>query len=153
AAMDEATRAAYFATESSAVQLPYLVIGCIVLGWAVLIFATRFPNTSPEAAAAGPEETAFGELRRKPRFVLALVAQFFYVGAQVGIWSFLIRYVQATVPGTPEKMAADFLKASLVAFMLGRFTGVALMRYISPTRLLALFAVINVVLCGIAVGM
>src|SRR5262249_44713221 len=153
AAMDAATRNTYFATESAAVQLPYAIIGSIVLIWALLILATRFPDTSPEAATADTGSTRLGDLRRNRRFLLAVVAQFFYVGAQVGIWSFLIRYVQATMPGTPEKMAANFLKVSLVAFMLGRFAGVALMRHISPTRILALFAIINVVLCGIAVGM
>jgi FHS family L-fucose permease-like MFS transporter len=60
--------------------------------------------------------------------------------------------VQGTIPGTPEKVAADFLTASLVAFMLGRFSGVALMRYIRPTRILALFSIINVLLCAIAVA-
>ena len=159
AAMDGTTRATYFAAESAAVQLPYLVIGSVVLFWSVLIFSTRFPEISPEpeptntaSAAANTAADNASALRRNRRFILAVIAQFFYVGAQVGIWSFLIRYVQGTVPGTPEKMAANFLTASLVAFMLGRFTGVALMRHFSPTRLLASFATVNIVLCGIAVG-
>jgi FHS family L-fucose permease-like MFS transporter len=152
-AMTDATRAAYFAGESAAVQLPYLVIGSVVLCWALLILATRFPESARQVADAGTGAAHLGNLRRNRRFVLAVVAQFFYVGAQVGIWSFLIRYVQATMPGTPEKMAANFLAASLVAFMLGRFAGVALMRRFSPTRLLALFATVNVVLCAVAVGM
>lgn len=153
AAMNAATRAAYFAGESAAVQLPYLVIGSIVLCWAVLILATRFPESTHHAADSGTGAAHLGNLRRNRRFVLAVVAQFFYVGAQVGIWSFLIRYVQGTMPGTPEKMAANFLTASLVAFMVGRFAGVALMRRFAPTRLLALFAVVNVVLCAVAVAM
>src|ERR1700736_6106521 len=151
AAMTDATRIAYFAGESRAVQLPYLVIGIIVLCWALLILATRFPESAHQASGTGAAH--LGNLRRNRRFVLAVIAQFFYVGAQVGIWSFLIRYVQGTMPGTPEKIAANFLTASLVAFMIGRFAGVALMRRFSPTRLLALFAIINVVLCAVAVGM
>jgi FHS family L-fucose permease-like MFS transporter len=151
--MTDATRTAYFAGESRAVQLPYLVIGIIVLCWALLILATRFPESPQQAADAATGAAHLGNLRRNRRFVLAVIAQFFYVGAQVGIWSFLIRYVQGTMPGTPEKIASNFLAASLVAFMLGRFTGVALMRRFSPTRLLALFAVVNVVLCAVAVGM
>src|SRR5262249_34740956 len=116
AAMDNTTRSAYFAAESSAVQLPYLVIGTVVVFWALLILATRFPDTSPESAGADANATGSTGLRHNRRFLLAIVAQFFYVGAQVGIWSFLIRYIQATVPGTPEKTAADLLTASLVAF-------------------------------------
>jgi FHS family L-fucose permease-like MFS transporter len=149
AAMDSAQRSVYFAAESSAVQLPYLIIGLVVLGWATLILITRFP----EASGAGPT-TDFQprSLWQNRRFVLAVVAQFFYVGAQVGVWSFLIRYVQATQPGTSQKLAANYLTACLVAFMVGRFAGTALMRRISPTRLLASFAAINVLLCAAAVA-
>jgi FHS family L-fucose permease-like MFS transporter len=145
AAIDTAQRSVYFAAESSAVQLPYLIIGLVVLGWATLILITRFPK----ASAAGPT-TDFQprSLWQNRRFVLAVVAQFFYVGAQVGVWSFLIRYVQATQPGTSQKLAANYLTACLVAFMVGRFAGTALMRRISPTRLLASFAAINVLLCA-----
>ena len=153
ASMTDAARAAYFAGESRAVQLPYLVIGIVVLCWALFILAARFPEVSRQAADAGTGAAHLGNLRRNRSFVLAVVAQFFYVGAQVGIWSFLIRYVQGTMPGTPEKIASNFLAASLVAFALGRFAGVALMRRFSPTRLLGLFAIVNVVLCAVAVGM
>jgi len=152
AAMGAVQRSAYFASESIAVQLPYLIIGLVVLGWATLILITRFPNTEPPAASATRDSGLhLRSLRHNRRFVLAVVAQFFYVGAQVGIWSYLIRYVQATQPGTPQKLAANFLTASLVAFMVGRFAGTALMRRISPTRLLAAFAAINVLLCAAAV--
>ena len=152
AAMDVAHRSAYFASESTAVQLPYLIIGLVVLGWATLILITRFPTTDQHAASATRDSGLhLRSLLRNNRFVLAVVAQFFYVGAQVGVWSYLIRYVQATQPGTPQKLAANFLTASLVAFMVGRFAGTALMRRISPTRLLASFAGINVLLCAAAV--
>jgi FHS family L-fucose permease-like MFS transporter len=151
AAMGGAERASYLASESAAVQLPYLIIGLVVLGWAVLILCTRFPATLQQTAGAESGAMATRTLRRNRRFVLSVVAQFFYVGAQVGIWSYLIRYVQATMPGTPEKLAANFLTASLVVFMIGRFAGTALMRHIAPTRLLAAFSLSNVVLCSVAI--
>lgn len=85
--------------------------------------------------------------------MMAVAAQFFYVGAQIGIWSYLIRYAQGTIPGTPEKLAANFLTAGLVLFMLGRFAGAALMRYMKAARLLAMFALTNVALCAVAVAL
>jgi FHS family L-fucose permease-like MFS transporter len=147
AAMDTAQRTAYFGSESAAVQIPYLVIGLVVLAWAILILLTRFPKVS----AASPSDFPLRSLWRNRRFLFAVVAQFFYVGAQVGVWSYLIRYVQATQPGTAQKVAADYLTASLVAFMVGRFAGTALMRRIPPSRLLGSFAAINVLLCIAAV--
>jgi FHS family L-fucose permease-like MFS transporter len=152
--MGPTAREAFFAAESSAVQTPYLVIGLVVVLWALLIAFTRFPATSSDAAktAFGQRHGVFGRLLRKRRFVLAIVAQFFYVGAQVGIWSFLIRYIQDGLPGTPEKSAAGYLTGSLVLFMVGRFVGTALLRYWPAARLLGIFALINLVLCSVAVA-
>jgi MFS transporter, FHS family, L-fucose permease len=152
AAMSLAERHAYLVQEAAAVQWPYLVIGLVVIGWAVIILLTRFPDTSvaPEEHAATRHGT-LGRLLRSGRFMAAVAAQFFYVGAQVGVWSYLIRYVQATVPGTPARSAANFLTASLVCFMVGRFGGAALMKYLQPARLLAAFATINIVLAMVAV--
>ena len=153
-AMSAAERATFYATEAAAVQGPYLIIGAIVVAWALLLLICRFPQTRATAGAAdrGSGIANLVGLLRDRYFLLAVAAQFFYVGAQVGVWSYLIRYAQVTVPGTPEKIAANFLTASLVLFMAGRFAGAALMRYVAPARLLAACALINVVLCTVAIG-
>lgn len=158
AAMGEAARAAYYASETRAVQWPYLVIGVVVLGWAVLILATRFPRSADAAANEAQTVSAagsgvLGKLLGDRYFVGAMLAQFFYVGAQVGVWSYTIRYVQACMPGTSHREAANFLTAELVCFMLGRFAGAALMKYIAPVRLLMSFAAINVILMLYAVAL
>ncbi|MBB3780239.1 FHS family L-fucose permease-like MFS transporter [Xanthomonas campestris] len=152
AAMTPAARAAFFATESAAVQTPYLVIGAVVVVWAILIALVRFPTGDAGPGEAAPRRARFSELLRNRLFVFSVVAQFFYVGAQVGIWSYLIRYLQDAVPGTPEKSAATYLTISLVLFMAGRFIGTALLRYLAPARLLASFATINLVLCAVAIA-
>ncbi|WP_266158181.1 L-fucose:H+ symporter permease [Dyella silvatica] len=153
AAMSALTRSAYLAQETSAVQLPYLVIGLAVLGWALLILVTRFPlpHHADDEVLSSAGRSVLGKLLGDHRFRWALAAQFFYVGAQVGVWSYLIRYVQGTMPGTSAKEAANYLTASLVCFMAGRFAGTVLMRYIAPVRLLAAFSTLNVLLAGLAV--
>jgi len=152
AAMGETARRAYLVQEAAAVQWPYLVIGLVVIGWAALILLTRFPDmrVTPEQHATAHHGT-LGRLLRSGRFTAAVAAQFFYVGAQVSVWSYLIRYVQATMPGTPARSAANFLTASLVCFMVGRFAGAALMKYLRPARLLAAFAAIDIALAMVAV--
>ena len=154
AAMSPAAIDAWRAQEAAAVQLPYLVIGLGVLFWALLIALTRFP-----AATEGREDSKgignlarFGELLRRPRYLLGVFAQFCYVGAQVGIWSYTIRYVQAELPGTSERAAADLLIVALVLFMAGRFIGTALMARLAPLRLLAAFGLINAALALVAVA-
>jgi FHS family L-fucose permease-like MFS transporter len=120
----------------------------------VLVAVTRFP---PQARAPAPDDPnqlsmrqSIAALATRRHFLFGVVAQFFYVGAQVGVWSFMIRYAQAEVPGMGEKTAASYLTASLVCFMIGRFVGTALMSRFSPTRLMASFAAINICLTLIA---
>ena len=138
----------YLAMEIKAVQLPYLVIGCVVLLWALLFFLTKFPET--QESAVDEEATHDGgslfRLFHYRHFVLGVIAQFFYVGAQVGTWSYLIRYTQYSIPGTPEKVAADYLTITLIAFLIGRFTGTWLMNKISAQKLMVIFSIANVVL-------
>ena len=149
--MTAAARDAYFAAESSAVQVPYLVIGLVVLLWALLVALVKFPAAKEQQKHETTAGAQLGQLVRNRHFVMAVVSQFFYVGAQVGIWSFLIRYVQDVVPGTPEKTAAGYLTFSLAIFMCGRFIGAALLRKVSASSLLSAFALIDLVLCAVAI--
>lgn len=155
AAMSASQLAAFQTAEAQSVQTPYLIVATVVLVWAALVAITKFP---PQAEAPAPHDPhrvsmrhAIRELLGKRRFLFGVAAQFFYVGAQVGIWSFMIRYAQAEVPGMGEKVAAGYLTASLVAFMVGRFVGTAMMSRVAPARLMAYFAFANVCLTLVAV--
>jgi FHS family L-fucose permease-like MFS transporter len=142
----------YRALAAASVQLPYLVIALVVLGWAVLIRATRFPAvaTEPDADRGVGAIADFRALLGERRLIAGVVAQFFYVGAQVGVWSFLIRYAAVAMPGTGNRGGAAWLTLSLVLFMVGRFAGAALMSRVRPLPLLALFAAIGGGCCLIA---
>jgi MFS transporter, FHS family, L-fucose permease len=144
--------ARFYETEAHAVQMPYLALGSFVLLWAVLVAIVKFPVVQePAAERADHADSGFAGLFRHSHYLFGVVAQFFYVGAQVGVWSYLIRYAQHAVPGMGEKIAAEHLTYSLVAFMIGRFAGTALMSRIRPNVLMATFAACNVVLVLIAV--
>ncbi|MBD8548940.1 L-fucose:H+ symporter permease [Sphingomonas sp. CFBP 8760] len=149
AAMAPARRTAFYRSEIVAVQTPYLIIGLVVLAFAVAAMVIRFPDRHADDDDIGTAPR-FIEVFRRPHLLLAAVAQFFYVGAQVGIWSYTIRYAQTNVPGLNERAAADYLFVSLVLFGIGRFAGTAMMGMISPPRLLAGFAVVSLMLATIA---
>jgi len=140
AAMSAAEQLAYYQTEVRAVVPPYLVIGLVVLGFAIAAALVRFPANDPSPAQQGVGwrglRAAFGH----KRLVAAAGAQLMYVGAQVGIWSFTIRYAQANVAGMGEHAAADALFVSLLLFAIGRFVGSSLMTQGRSALLLALFA-------------
>jgi MFS transporter, FHS family, L-fucose permease len=146
AALGGNEQAAYHAAAASAAQSPYLVIGTVAVVWAVLIGMARLP-AEPARREGGAK---LGRILLEPNFAFAALALFFYVGAQVGVWSYLIRYAQQAVPSMSEQHAADFLTGALVLFMVGRFAGTASMRIVSPARLLALFALVGAVLAGVA---
>ena len=80
----------------------------------------------------------------------AVATQFFYVGAQVGIWSFFVDFVKEQMPATSERNAAFLLSASLFLFMVGRFAGAWLMTRVTPARLLLGFGIAAAALTGMA---
>jgi FHS family L-fucose permease-like MFS transporter len=142
AAMSAAQLGAYRAAEASTVKGPYLMIAGIFVVVAVLIQLAHLPDvqeTAVEGGAAGTENSTESVLSHA-HLVKGVVAQFFYVGAQVGVASFVIRYAQFSVPGTAAKTAALYLLLHQVGFMAGRFVGSALMKKIAAARLLSLFA-------------
>lgn len=137
---------AYLQHETMRVVMPYLVIGAVIFIWAILIWRTKFPKVADEA---GPDAEGgkgrFVDLFKYRHFVLGVLAQFLYVGAQVGTWSYYIQYVQ-DYTRQPEKVAGYFLTGTLVAFGVGRFTATYLMKFYSPGWLMGVFGVIN---CGL----
>lgn len=143
---------AYSSLEANRVKGTYFAIAGIFLFVAVLIFCARLPEIEESSGAtlSKPETPPRSHrgIRQYKHLVRGVVAQFFYVGAQVGVTSFVIRFAQHALPGTPEKTAADYLKWHLFGFMVGRFAGSFLMKRISPPKLLSAFA-IGAALCSL----
>jgi FHS family L-fucose permease-like MFS transporter len=149
ATMTPAAVAAYRATEAHAVQLPYAAVGAAMVLLAIVIAIVRFPVMESEKAAAASHGSPWRVLRHK-HLRRAVVAQFFYVGAQVCIWSFFIDFTKDVMPSIPERTVAFLLSASLAMLMVGRFSGAFIQRLIAPPRLLAIYGAANIALCLIA---
>ena len=154
-AMTPEQSVAYSALEASRVRGPYLAITALFLLVAALLYFAHLPEiredsgkTLAQVQNASPK---LREIWRYKHLVKGVVAQFFYVGAQIGVTSFVIRFTQHTLPNTPEKVAANFLKWHLIGFMVGRFAGSAMMKRIAPPRLLGIFAVCAVLSTATAI--
>ena len=139
---------AYLQEEASSVQVPFLIIGGIVLLVALLISRTDLPIIDEEDPLISPKVK--GSILGETNLIVGVVAQFFYVGAQVCVSSFFIRFV-GQVAGIEEKLAAYMLSGALLGFMVGRFFGTYLMKYVAPPRLLALYSLLNIGLLAVAV--
>ncbi|HET7103985.1 MAG TPA: L-fucose:H+ symporter permease, partial [Terracidiphilus sp.] len=105
---------AYLRSETLRVIVPYLVLGVVVLLWAVLIALTKFPHAGLDYSRDTREHDTSKPLRKRRHFVFAVLAQFLYVGAQVGSWSYMILYVQAYA-GLGERNAGYLLTLALAA--------------------------------------
>ncbi|AXC13255.1 Fucose permease [Acidisarcina polymorpha] len=143
------TYKSYLQQETLRVKGPYIVLSIITLVWAGLILRTKFPDIQSEHEHAG-EDASFRHLISQRHFVLGVLAQFLYVGAQVGTWSYFITYVEDYTL-QPERVAGYFLTGTLAAFGIGRFASAGLMKYVKPNMLMGIFSVINVGLLMIAV--
>ena len=142
---------AYLHEELIRISPPYIVIGVVILVWAFLLWRTKFPadkklETDTEVKTHGK----LSQLFKYPHFIKGVVAQFFYVGAQVGTWSFMIQYIKDYLH-KPEKEAGMYLFISLLVFGIGRFIATALMKKIEPKKLMGAFSFINIILVAIAV--
>ncbi|HYA61842.1 MAG TPA: L-fucose:H+ symporter permease [Candidatus Sulfotelmatobacter sp.] len=142
---------AYLRSETLRVVKPYLFLGAFTIFWALLILQTKFPAIQSEHEASKEDHGHFRDLLRYPHFLLAVAAQFMYVGAQVGTWSYFIQYVQESTH-QPEKIAGYFLTGTLAAFGSGRFISAYLMRFLAPSKLLGTYALINVALVAVGVS-
>ncbi len=136
------------ASEAASVGLPYLVLGVLMVLIASAIALTSYPALRTDVTPEG-SGSPFAVLRR-PRVLYAVIAQFFYCGAQVGIWSLLVDFAKEAA-NVPERVGAQvYLEATMIAFCVGRFFGAWLQRTIDPARMLVIYCGCNIVLCILA---
>jgi FHS family L-fucose permease-like MFS transporter len=150
--------------ELNAVTMTYVSIGFLLLILWLVIYFVRMPRASD----AGKEVNLGPTLKRLIRnrnYVLGVIAQFFYVGAQIGVWSFTIRYAMTNLnlekivlPAgkTPEQIAASYYIAALILFASSRFIFTYLMKFFKPSSLLtfaAMMAIISSLIVIIGNGM
>lgn len=141
---------AYMHQETLRVVTPYLLLGAVVLLWAFLILRTPFPAIANRSTDQSEPEGSYRALLGFPHFLFSVLAQFCYVGAQVGTWSWFIQYVQ-DYTHMPEKIAGYLLTGTLVGFGVGRFAASHWMRKMPASTLMGVFSIINIALLGAAV--
>ncbi len=175
------TDAAGRSTGTQTLYIPYVAIAVVVIVLAVIFALARVPDIQAEDDynldnSAGADQSIWSH----PHFTFAVAAQFFYVAAQAGIFSFFINYMTAEVPPIPpswnsavehlsthagllsnwlsgwfvtmkdghlaisNKGASNLAAVGFVCFLVGRFTGAALLRKVAAYRALGLYGLLNV---------
>lgn len=139
----------------SSLALPYILIGAVVFAVAVLFMRTRLPEIEEEENSTGNESsTSRMSLIKQRHFVLAVVAQFAYVAAQTGVFSYLINFItdENQQPHFDKMYGPYFLSIGFALFMIGRMSGSYLMSFIKPAKLLATYSLACCLLLAVVSG-
>ncbi|MCC6246051.1 MAG: glucose/galactose MFS transporter, partial [Gemmatimonadaceae bacterium] len=147
ATMTPAAIDAWRASEAAGVTGPYVVITVVFVLVGAMIAFSKLPEVQEPGAGEGK---GLASAWRHAQLRHGVLAQFCYVGAQVGVASFVIRFVQSAMPGTGELVAADYLKWHLAGFLAGRVLGTVLMSRIAAPTMLAIVAALGAVAAAIA---
>ncbi|QEM02477.1 L-fucose:H+ symporter permease [Mucilaginibacter rubeus] len=147
-AMTEEGRKLALAAEASSVKTPYFILGSVLVFIAILFAFTRLPRIQQHEGHAA-SKNIFHALKHR-HLAWGVAAQFFYVGAQVCVFSLFILYATKSARLT-EVQTTYYLSLCGAAFLIGRFIGTFLMRYYSSAVLLAVYAGINILLSAIAI--
>ena len=142
---------AYLQSEADTVKIPYLIIAAVVVIVTIGFLLTKLPEVKESDAADA--HTGFSlTVLRHPHVRWAVIAQFFYVGAQVGVGSFFIRFSKQVMDLGEKPASYLWGSIAMVGFMVGRFAGTFLMKFIKPQKLLLIYAIINILLLVIALN-
>lgn len=147
--LDEQALELFRISEAQAVQMPYLIIGIVILIVAFFFYKSPMPDVIAEEQE--PSKFNLSRLMKYKNLRFGIFTQFFYVGAQVGIWSYFIDYMIELLPATAERTAAYYLSICLLLFMLGRFIGALLMGRFKPARLMGWYAIGSMVFLVVAI--
>ena len=145
AALDEAQRALIRTSDLLVIRDPYVVLGLVILGVFVLILLSKMPQARGEGALP-PVGATFARLRRNRRYVLGVLAQALYVGAQIMCWTFIYQYAEHL--GVDNTTAANYQFVAFLLFLGGRVIGTYLLRFLRPGRLLTAFALLAAACCA-----
>ncbi len=119
----------------------YAAVGGVLLVIMVVMLFARMPEGKDVSNDTSLKAT-FGRLVKNKHYMGGVIAQFFYVGAQIGVWSFTIRLVMKEL-GYVEAQAATLYLISIIGFCASRFIYTWLMKYIEPQRLLLIGAILS----------
>lgn len=131
-------------TELFWICVPYIgLIFVAIILW-LIFFKSKLNEKDARTAMTVPE--AFKKLFSKPRYYCGVITQFFYVGVQVAVWTWTIKYIMIT-KGLVEHEAVDYFIVAMVLFIIFRWICVYLMKYFVPAKMMAVFALAGILCC------
>lgn len=137
--LPEAEKAVIRAHDLDVIRNPYVALGCVVVLIFIIIALTRVPKTRTQEGRQNTVGVSLRNLWHNKPYREGVVAQMFYVGAQIMTWTFIIQYADHL--GINKATAQTYNIVAMILFLCGRFIATALMKYVNTRKLLAVFAV------------
>ena len=129
------------------ISIPYIALGILVLIIMGIIIFTKMPKTSEKDRMSLSE--SFHKLFANKNYKQGVIAQAFYVGAQIMCWTYIFQYVDNINDTMGLELTATYFNvAAMIIFLTGRWIGTALMKTINPSKMLLLFGIGGVLMCG-----
>lgn len=121
------------------IRNPYVILGLVLIGIFILIAVSKMPQTKGDGEIPSVK-ASFDALRKNKKYVLGVLAQVFYVGAQIMCWTYIYQYAEAI--GISSSDAANYQFAAFILFLVGRAVGTYLLRFVNSGQLLKYFALL-----------
>tara|TARA_R110000765_G_scaffold39919_5_gene86395 strand:- start:5856 stop:7163 length:1308 start_codon:yes stop_codon:yes gene_type:complete len=136
-ALSESKKALIRTSDLMVIRDPYVILGLVILAILVLIAVSKMPQSKGDGSIPSLSHT-FNSLKKNKKYVFGVVAQIFYVGAQIMCWTYIYQYAEAI--GMDSETAANFQIVAFILFLVGRVIGTYLLRFISSGKLLLIYA-------------
>lgn len=140
----------YIQMETDAMKLPYLILAGILIVIAIMFIIVKLPKIQEEEDTDDDQPLIDFSVLKRRHLRWGVIAQFFYNGGQTALNSLFLVYC-CNYAGLPESTATTFFGLYMLAFLLGRWIGTALMIRFKPQNMLTVYAIVNVALCGVIV--
>lgn len=137
--LDESAKAVIRTNDLMVIRNPYVILGLFVLVILAVIAMAKMPESKDSSGKIDFSAT-MKRLFKNRNFVEGTLAQMFYVGAQIMVWTYIYQYAESI--GISNFDAVNYGYASLGIFLVGRWICTFLLRYIQPTMLLSVFAIL-----------
>ncbi len=134
--LDEATKAAIRTSDLMIIRNPYVILGLVVIVMFVIIALVKMPHTGHSDQSSASD--SFRRLIKNKIYREGVLAQVFYVAAQIMCWTFVIQYAERL--GIPKATAQLYNIGAMSVFLCSRFISTLLMKYVNSRRLLMIFA-------------
>jgi len=141
-ALDEASKVLIKTSDLLVIRDPYVILGLVLIGVFILFVASKMPQSKDEGGMPKIGDT-FRVLAKNKNYVLGVLAQIFYVGAQIMCWTYIYQYAEGI--GMDSVTAGYYQMAAFVIFTIGRAVGTYMLRFMSSGKLLMYFAVLAMI--------